>query len=583
MSKNLIVIGYTQEKIASPTIVCDLDKDGNTIIQKKTKTFYKRDYSHRANCYCKKCKIQFEFTSYDPYDYRDLREDVVTCPSCKESGIYKDLISVDTEYCLYREWHINGDKITINFKNICYKFIKGNLFPVYFHSMVVMNLKTGFSYLFPTTLNGKKLKHEMSMYNCTYSNRKGWGNISYVASSYSDKCKTMTQLCEELYNYIREYKINNGLVNSYIPTFEQAFDRKLYNNLNLNNYRLFVSEEQNKENTKRGIINDSDFSFGYMTIFNRFPTTSPIISNNIFKVFDYNEEYKPVVKTRRQIKQNDKDIIKTILEINNVPTSKKNKQSASLYGMSYVTKFKKLNSVLSLDNVYKIINYLETSTIEVFCNSLKKYDMNDKTKNNLCNKIKKMHDGDNKYNANYIVYDTFHTLDRILDYDSDYKVNWRLSINELHDIINADFKKIKTKNHEIDYSELKKSCPRLLAGEYDGLKFELAKTTHELIDIGSYMSICVGSYDYRALRHDCYIVAVRDQENKPVICIELNNTFDNLKQVKLKYNATPDDELTDTVFKWCKDYGINPTCYDIREYKIDEFFNKDEKLEMASI
>jgi hypothetical protein len=147
---------------------------------------------------------------------------------------------------------------------------------------------------------------------------------------------------------------------------------------------------------------------------------------------------------------------------------------------------------------------------------------------------------------------------QILDFKPDYVPLFDGDITNLHDTLALDLQKIQKQNFPIKYSEKE----LFLEKEIDeNKKIVLAPDTHSLVDVGSQMSICVGSYDKRAVKKECTIAILKENES-PVVCIELKKN--KLIQAKMKYNKRPTGIYKDAVISWCEEKGVNyKTCYDI--------------------
>lgn len=145
-------------------------------------------------------------------------------------------------------------------------------------------------------------------------------------------------------------------------------------------------------------------------------------------------------------------------------------------------------------------------------------------------------------------------INQLPDYDFDIK----RSIEELHDIFSKDYNKLSRPNIKIEYEEHEKEIECSI-GDYD---FKLAKDTHELIDIGTRMNICVGSYGYRAANKDLGII-VAYQDDEPIVCFELSSDFKQVLQAKLKHNRCPQGEVHEICLKFVEKNGMEISTYDL--------------------
>lgn len=141
-------------------------------------------------------------------------------------------------------------------------------------------------------------------------------------------------------------------------------------------------------------------------------------------------------------------------------------------------------------------------------------------------------------------------------------------IKDLHDICVRLYLKTIKENKIIpkeDYLE------NIFKKEYsfnNNIHYSLAKNTHELIDVGDYMNICVGSYDERVLNKESFIIIGYNNEKNPVTCIELiqdRNSLFKVNQVKKKFNALAEKKEKDYLIKelFEKNNIDVKNCYDL--------------------
>lgn len=104
---------------------------------------------------------------------------------------------------------------------------------------------------------------------------------------------------------------------------------------------------------------------------------------------------------------------------------------------------------------------------------------------------------------------------------------------ETHDMLTAETNKIRKPNRSFELTE---EQIRRYEHEIDGFNFRLAKNTHELVDIGEAMSICVGSYDDRVLNKQCLIVYA-EKDGLYRLCIEVRDRWPKSKVVKNSGNG----------------------------------------------
>lgn len=156
----------------------------------------------------------------------------------------------------------------------------------------------------------------------------------------------------------------------------------------------------------------------------------------------------------------------------------------------------------------------------------------------------------------YILHDTIRMFITLRKHNKKYMCNFKLSIQELHDTFSKDEMKISKPNLKIrenkDLIELFDNI------SVPGIKYSQPLETYELVNVGSYMDICVGGYDEDAATQKCYIVVGYDKNELPVTCIELrklkkDNPSDKdlfaVRQVKKKFNNRPKEEEADILMK----------------------------------
>lgn len=156
------------------------------------------------------------------------------------------------------------------------------------------------------------------------------------------------------------------------------------------------------------------------------------------------------------------------------------------------------------------------------------------------------------------------------------------NIIQLHDLCSSLYRKIRHENKVIPEEKALKDIFDKSYVFNNEITYSLAKDTHELIDVGAFMNICVGGYDYRVMNKESFIVVGYDNEHNPVTCIEINpmeNDFFakyKVNQVKKKYNSHASFEeqkfLIEEVF--IKNNIIATEMYDFREY-----YNNDDNVE----
>lgn len=148
------------------------------------------------------------------------------------------------------------------------------------------------------------------------------------------------------------------------------------------------------------------------------------------------------------------------------------------------------------------------------------------------------------------------------------------NIVQLHDLCSNLYRKLRNENKTIPKEEALKAIFDKNYIFNNEITYSLAKNTHELINVGAFMNICVGGYDYRVMNKESFIVIGYDNEHNPVTCIEINQVEEGLylqykvNQVKKKYNQCASHEeqkfLIEEVF--VKNNIIATENFDLRDY-----------------
>lgn len=517
--------------------------------------------------YCTNCKTKFNDKSYAKYPILDLEKEKIICPHCGNRSYIK---LINDRYITFRKIYNDKDpdKITIAVGAIRYEWRQGRLVNEKEVVRVCINMRTGYSYVFPKqVIKYNKINKIGAFHNCTYELEQYISSIINSTVTTNNNCLTLIEYYKEIYNMIRDYKIKN--YNNYIPTFEENFSEEIYNYYDNNDTKKILMS-----------ITITD-----ILLFNRMPFFNPLLTDKILTTTITNKKERK--KIRSILKQEDTDGIKTLLLKNKIPATKKNKKYVRKIGYNFILIYKNLIDITCADNIYKIINAMvNTSSInnnnmyigdvyyklEPMIEFLKTYPdkITKQAINNYCNKLLRLSQEEDYYKYGHDVIDTFKQLNKICSANKDYKVNWRLGIEDLHDVVTSDYLLIKNQNMIINYDHLDNK-EKQFEGEYNDLHFALAKDTDELIKTGSYMHICVGSYREYALNHDSYIVIAKDENNIPIICIEIDSNLKTLVQAKLKYNEAPQADIIGEALKnWIEDNKIEASsCYDMRHVYFD--------------
>ena len=488
----------------------------------------------------------------------------IICPHCHNRKFLKDIKLFGKLYNVYNNYYIHDNKIHITNKIIKFDYncnYNQNI-SIYYKERITelfIDIKTGQSKLLIIKDNINKNNIKSLIRDCTYAN-----NIfNYADLNYSNSCNTNKKLIKEVYNIIRDYKIKNNLVKTYIPTFEE-------NNIYFKNKfkKLIQSDDIYFRYIDKNFKDITD-NISNLTIFNRFPCINIYDSKKVFTnpilISPFDEKLNhSIKKIRSQIKQNNNKAFDILLQNNNIPINKINKKNLldnNYY--SYVYLYNKFKNLIDINNFYKLVetkcfNYYDD--IETIANFFKEFKLNKKQENYICNKISTFIKCDKEFSNVKIIVDTLRMLVFIKKAYPDYKVNFREKINILHDITTKDYNRIKTKNINIDYNECYNK--KLLNKDkinctIDNYRFKLAKDTNELIFTGNKLNNCVGSYKDKALNHNCFIIIMANKDtDEPITCIEIDSKAKYIVQAKMNSNSIPNEKVGKIIEIWAKNNKI---------------------------
>jgi hypothetical protein len=130
------------------------------------------------------------------------------------------------------------------------------------------------------------------------------------------------------------------------------------------------------------------------------------------------------------------------------------------------------------------------------------------------------------------------------------------NILQLHDELSLKIKTVGKKNITFSYSDTEK----VLNAQISNYSFLLAHDTYSLIEAGTKLKICVGSYDQKVLDKKCVIVFVIKDE-KIEACLEIYNH--NVIQAKTFCNHRPNFELRDVILKYVEQKKLQINTYDL--------------------
>ena len=189
-----------------------------------------------------------------------------------------------------------------------------------------------------------------------------------------------------------------------------------------------------------------------------------------------------------------------------------------------------LESIKDKNNKWKIVQ-------SYFEHNYSIYELKDFYDSNLYAELKKTHKETDIVNAAikikdiYYLYDLSHSYNKIIRTIPEYKLPVkRLRLTEIHDVVCNDAKKLDDNTFEYHYSEDIQDRFNKRINEYD---FVLATDNLQLVEVGTEMGICVGSYGRRVANKQCVIVYMK-KDNKYVGCIEIlpDGTTNQVKGIR---------------------------------------------------
>lgn len=559
-------------------------------------------YMNMTRCYCFNCKkfINTNVSSFETGQKDGIitfHDNVYICPHCGTSATHDVLKQLDTAYTLFNECFLDGNKLKLKKKTQTFREYNKHIFIDTKLQVLVSNLDTGMTYSLPYIINNK-INKKSKLMNVTYDRHIIFFND--YDPKYSEKCKSKEEVLNKAFNLIREYKIKKN--NFYIPTLEEQINFALNNGstkFDIYNYEVkdqsekysyktYMYGESYEERYKRFYFTDIKIDIKHILKFNRFPAVNLFIKTNLFdfqSTPDFNSKlYKKFKTYRGQIKQDCTDPYKELALKLNIPYSKALKKvyKKDIRHMITYNGLSKQN--IKNDNILKMLNLCDAfsfnesfSLNELFIKCLPYLKENPTyNENNFINRLTNYLKVNDYHNYMHVE-DTFRSFIRIKEHEDgkDYMPDFRLDIKSLHDRVSSDERKFRTRNRTIEYKEEQLN----VNGTFNGLHFALAKDTHELIEVGSTMGICVGGYGNRAIDHSCYIVVAKNNNGEPIICIEIEDNFMLLKQTKLKYNARPIEgsEQYKAILEWCHHANMIPMNYEINSYNTTKQFILDHK------
>lgn len=232
-----------------------------------------------------------------------------------------------------------------------------------------------------------------------------------------------------------------------------------------------------------------------------------------------------------------------------------NSTSLGLNMHKYITNVDYLKNIM-----FKAQNYLYSRSVHV---------TNVQKRHNIFDVYLKANSEKKFYNqmmnsTTYDVYDTFEMFKDIKKKMPEYSIDLKdKSFKEIHDILSKDINKVNDKKKKIVRD--KKLYALVKEWSFGDITYTLARDTFELVDVGSYMSICVGGYGHRAVKKECFILIGYDKNNNPATCIELKKKGETFKieQVKKSRNQLAGIDEAEYIRDMCLISGIDYNTSDL--------------------
>lgn len=488
-------------------------------------------YAHENRNYYSKSKCQKGHSLFKEICY-------FICPECGTKYSRKHVLYFETRQPrdmvyrygvqLFKEPSKNGMLVKLVTLNIEYGVWHDRLIIKRYRDKITFNTDTGYTY---------QLKKKYFTVNRTPKGAP-MKNISYSKD---------TSLCYLLHSEKVEYEIAYQL---------------LYNTLFEEKQRILGHKPDgyNKEPNANVLAGKH---INYLCFLNRFPNVPfEVTSRIVTEVQDY---YCVPNKKARKVTMKEDDWAKTLAEAYGLESSKFIKRL--IRSGHHPQEIKVIQgSFKQPNNITRLLNSsYRDMTKDIFQSEF----IQDTIK--LCGETGAVNKLLNESRNVYYLRDTVNMYRRAKEVLGKYDI--RGTIMQTHDKLSLDYRKLQNANITIKHEE------KAYALERSTDKFDLvfAKDTHELIDIGSAMRICVGSYGDSAIAKRCNIMVVRNKQKQPLVCIELSGDYTSIRQAKYFGNSRLPKEEYDFVMQWAKDHKLKADIYDLEAHaqtpKVTNEFN----------
>lgn len=421
----------------------------------------------------------------------------------------------------------------------------------YLYKQVVANSKFAWNRYYKDMLIFKKATRKIyEIKNFNYAGSK------YLKDKNKKTIKEITYSCSKILN--PEYFFNNEkerhllignkkffeLVSSYLEETDQDLYRYTKSDIDALNYSYKNEYIYFLNIKKKYNINNTLLAKLIFYARKEIPKTHSIIKDMTEKeIMNY---YKVNTKRLKKIEENDCYIMYLLL-------------------FDLIDDVNNLNYLIGKVSEYSIKRY--SAKYKDFLYQYRKNNTEKRFINQIINNI-----------SNYYINDTCNLFQKIRSKIKDYNVDYSRSILDLHDIFSRDFNKLKNKNREIE------SCKELVKVFKDikinDTTYRMPNETDELIRVGAFMDICVGSYGDRAVNKECYIVVGYNSDDKPVTCIEFRKekkTF-TVHQVKKRKNFTAKDSEVKALKSLFKKNNIKTATEDLSDDRYRKLEENDSEI-----
>lgn len=505
-----------------------------------------------ANDYVTISERQYYNTTFFSNDkYYEYKRDIeVQCPKCGYVSKKDEVILVygANNPIIYEDAYYKdfGDKLHLYlfFKEVT--FFNKKVQQHHLVALFIFNFATGQSYQMETRYKGTNKR-----WRCYQGNRIRNISLSvhYPGHPYEIKDKKLMQdLC-----LIFQRKISERLGYNVKSLIDYAEDMNL---------RYYEAER----------FNTPQIFAEYLRMPNMNTFMLDYFIDSYFSPSDTRNKLMNAVKTA---KHNSPDPIKDILTKLKAPITKSirkvvNENYDSIFYLDLFDQIKDVNNLRRLIAWVDSRRYSYQFYMADEVKNLIKLFLNKMNETVLTNKIlqsEPMH-----------FFDAARSLNQIIRKNPDYDFDHKRSFADLHDLFSLDLRKMQQENRTISYAEKDYKLEQVI----DGYEFKLAKDTHELIEVGSKMNICVGSYGNSAYDKQLAIV-VAYKDNQPTICFELDANLKSVHQAKLKFNKRPEGQDYEVAMKWIKEHGLEIATIDLEQKENNDEFRAIVPAELIPV